>query len=75
MKWRSIAGSPPPEGLLVWVTDWRSFALAKRVTVSEGRKKVARWCYRSLLIHGAEAWCTREEFETAVFPEGREAAL
>ena len=70
MNWKSIVRTPPPENILVWVTDWRTFSLAKRILVARGKKKEYGWNYRSMMVPGATHWCTREEFEGAVSPDG-----
>lgn len=73
--WRDIKTDPPPVEQLVWVTNWRAFALAKRVPVQKGKKVEYQWNYRSVMLPDAVSWANRKDFENAVIPEGMEVRV
>lgn len=75
MRWRDIASDPPPIERLVWVTDWRTFVLAKRIPVSRGKKTECLWHYRGPMVPLAVSWCERSDFEGVVIPERREVRI
>ncbi len=70
MRWRSIRDDPPPEGERVWITNGRAFCLATRMMVGRGKKKESQWNFGTWLMHDADRWCGRKEFEEAVMPDG-----
>ena len=67
IHWKSVTDNPPPPEVFVWLTNWKSFGLGKRVSVKKGNKDDLLWNYKDIMLHDAIAWCKKEEFETVVF--------
>lgn len=66
IAWKSIVEDPPPLGVEVWLTNWKVFAVGKRVKV----RNAVQWNYRTVLLHDAVAWCPLEDFKASVMPAG-----
>lgn len=61
--WKNIATNPPPENVAVWVTNGKACCLATLIKVKKGKKTELQWQYGTYLMHDAERWCSKEEFE------------
>ena len=70
IRWRSIRDDPPPPGVSVWLTNGRAICMGKRVKVRRKGQDDIQWSFGTWLLHDADRWCGKEEFEAAVLAEG-----
>lgn len=64
IDWKDIEKTPPPIGVEVWLTNWKTFAIGKRIKI----RNSVQWNYRTVLLHDAVAWCPVKDFEALVMP-------
>ena len=65
IKWKDLEKSPPPIGVEVWLTNWKTFAIGKRIQI----RNKSEWNYKTVMLHDATHWCGLDDFNAQVMPD------